>query len=221
LKKEMLLACLLLVALFLSAQSQHTYGVKFGLCIANQDFNYTKYHTDLDTDNRTGLKVGAFKELMINSDLSLLMETYYVQKGNNFDLVPYGEFEDTNNSITLNNRVDYWEFDALGKYSFHLSSFRPYFLGGPRIDILLGYDCKKMDSSSETNFSDYFIELYNDFKMIDFGISIGGGAEFQLSQEMTALIEVRYSPTLSNSYKSDSLKVRNSALEILTGIKFN
>ena len=208
-KKLIFVTCLILGFTLLNAQLINSYGFKAGVCIANQDFDYS-LDFNIDTESRYGFVTGFFIELLNNENFHLLAETHYVQKGNNVEFDHRDENGILIGIITLNSRVDYLEFDVLGKYTINLSSFKPYLIAGPRFDILLDYN-------SENNFLD---PVYEDLDFIDFGLSIGGGFEFQIIQNTISLIEFRYSPALTSSYETDLLTVKNTSFEILTGIKF-
>ncbi|MDA3813308.1 MAG: porin family protein [Candidatus Cloacimonetes bacterium] len=208
-KKIIFAMCLIFAITLLNAQLINSYGFKGGLCIANQDFDYYN-DFNIDTVSRYGFVMGGFIELLNNENFHLLAETHYVQKGNNVELDHRDENGILIGIITLNSRVDYLEFDVLGKYAINLSSIKPYLITGPRFNILIDYN-------SENNFLD---PVYEDLDFIDFGLSIGAGFEFQIIQNTISLIEFRYSPPLTSSYETDLLTVKNTSFEILTGIKF-
>lgn len=194
----------------LKAQLINSYGFKAGLGISDQDFDYKDDIIDLDKQIRYDLNIGAFLELFDNSNLNVLLESHYAPKGINLKLTALDETGQQLGKVNFHNRVDYLEFDILGKCSLNLSSLKPYLLLGPKFDILLGYH-------SEKNVLDL---VYNNLEPVDFGFTVGCGTELNLVKNATTLIELRYSPTLSSSYKTDKLEVRNSSFEILTGIKF-
>jgi hypothetical protein len=208
-KKGIFLLFFLLCILFLNGQLINSYGLKTGLCMANQDFDFSN-EINWDLQTRYGMRIGLFLELFENASFNLLLETSYAQKGMNVEFDMYSDFEPTNNTITFNNRVDYLEFSIFGKYAVNLSKLKPYFLVGPRIDFLLGYKSEK----------GAFDEVYKKFESVDFGFSIALGLEIQLIKKYTFLFEGRYSPTMTNSYKTDILEIKNQSIDLLTGFKF-
>ena len=204
----MLLAWLILGFTFLNAQFIHSYGVKTGCVIANQNFDYTDNSFNLDTQNRYGLNIGTFIEFAYNSNLHLLIETHYIQKGMVVKFKEYDPFANYGGIIEFNNRVDYLSLPVLGKIAYKFNKLSPYIIVGPRIDILLGYD------------SDFAAIVYDEFESIDFGGTLGLGCEFSFIGSQTFLIEMKYSPSFTNSYETDLLRVTNNSFEFIAGIKF-
>jgi len=204
----MLLLWLILGLTFLNAQLIHSYGVKTGCVIANQDFDYTDNFFNLDTQNRYGLNIGAFIELFSKANLNLLIEIHYVQKGMVVKFKEYDMFANYISTIEFINRVDYISLPVLGKIAYKFNKLSPYVIVGPRIDIFLGYN------------SDFAAIVYDEFESIDFGGTLGLGCEFSLISSHTFLIEMRYSPSFTNSYETDLLRVTNNSFELLVGVKF-
>jgi len=197
---------------FLNARLINSYGVKGGLVVANQDFKHKDTANYLDTKNHYGMRIGTFLEIFPNSITNLLIEASYIQKGMK-PVISNIYVEETFNSsddTDFSYRVDYLSLPALIKYSFSLTKPSPYIILGPRVDIFLGYKSKHY----------LFDSIYEDFKSIDFGGAIGLGYEFNHFLSQTFLLEIRFSPTFTNSYKTDLLKVKNRSFEFLTGIKF-
>lgn len=207
-KKLTLLLIVILGFTVLSAQLNLSYGIKTGCVIANQDFDYGDNSFSSDLKNRYGLDIGAFIEYSHNSNLYILLETHYIQKGMIYEIEQRDDTGQLIGIIALNNRMDYLEFDVFGKFSHNFNNSSLYIILGPRIDILLGYDSK------------FFNDLYDDFERLDFGGTFGLGYEFNLLESNNFLFEMRYSPSFTNSYETDSLTVKNNSFEILTGIKF-
>ncbi len=207
-KKLMLFVIVILGFTVLSAQLNLSYGIKTGCVIANQDFDYDDNSSSLDLENRYGFDIGAFIEYSHNSNLYILCETHYIQKGMVYEMEERDDTGHLVGIITFNNRVDYLEFDVFGKFVHNFNNSSLYIILGPRIDILLGYDSK------------FFGNLYDDFERLDFGGSFGLGYEFILWESINFLSEMRYSPSFTNSYETNSLTVKNNSFEILTGIKF-
>lgn len=207
-KKITLLVVAFLGFTVLGAELNLSYGTKTGLAIANQIFDYNDYSFSSDYENRYGLDIGAFIEYSNNSNLHILFETHYIQKGMVYEMEERDDTGQLVGIITFNNRVDYLEFDVFGKLAHNFNNSSLYFILGPRIDLLLGHDSK------------FFNNLYDDFERFDFGGTFGLGYEFKLLESNNFLFEIRYSPSFTNSYKTNSLTVKNNSFEILTGIKF-
>ncbi|MDP8269722.1 MAG: porin family protein [Candidatus Tenebribacter davisii] len=207
-KKLILIFLLILCFNLLYSQLINSYGIKAGLSIANQDYDFT-YIDGLMTNYRYGMDISPFVEIVINNRFNLLLEIHYIQKGTDVEIDVrdnIGQLIDTEVSIIVN----YLEFDLFTKFEIGQSRVKPYIIGGSIIDIFIGY-------KNEWNFFDSY---YDDFNPIDFGISIGLGTEYQLSKKITSLLEIRFSPSLTTSYKVDVIEISNLSFEILTGIKF-
>ena len=152
--------------------------------------------------------MGGFIELFNYSNFNLLIESHYVQKGMIFEAGITDVNGNNIGKIVYNNRVDYLSFPVLGKLSYKFNNSSYYILIGPRIDMLLGYDSENYDS------------VYDEFKSIDLGGTLGFGYEFSLISSKSFLFEIIYSPSFTNSYDTDLLTVKNNSFELLTGIKF-
>ncbi len=207
-KKVILLACIISGFTFLNAQLINSYGLKSGLCLANQDWYYTSPFS-LDTQNHFGLSIGGFLELFNYSNFNLLIESHYIQKGVIFEITRTDEYGIYIGKFEYNNRVDYLSLPVLGKFAYKLKRSSPYILIGPRIDIFLGYDSENYDS------------VYDEFNSIDLGGTLGLGYEFNIFGTHSFLVEIRYSPSFTNSYDTEYLTVNNSSFEFLAGIKLS
>ncbi len=205
-KKLFFITMVILAFSILNAEKKISYGLKIGGNIANQTFKHSEF-PDLDTDNRLGFTTGIFAEYNVNPNFSFLFEGDYVQKGMQFDLDYTDENGIVYKKVTKDNHVDYLSVPMLGKYSLNIKTAKIYAIAGPRLDVLLGY-------------SGMMENVYDEFDSVDFGATFGLGYEFHLVNSRNLLLEMRYSPSLTNSYETDLLKVKNSSFEFYTGIKF-
>ena len=187
------------------AQTLQGYGVKAGVVIANQDFDYAE-DLDFHTKNRVGFNFGVYVEWLNLPHLSLLTEAHYVQKGMIIENIVNNEFGERIGIKEFDYRVDYLSVPILVKISVNSQGFSPYLIAGPRFDFLLGYDSPGGGS------------LYDQFKDLDTGADIGIGLESN-TEPLKILLEFRYSPDFSNAYKTDLLKVKNNSFEILIGLE--
>lgn len=214
-KKSILLVIVVLGFTILNAQLNLSYGFKTGFVIANQDFDYSvlDYNSNeiiLDLEKHYGLIIGPSIGLFKESNIDLIIELNYVQKGMIYEMDRYDENGNNLGTINFNNRVEYLSLLILGELSYNSTIKLPYLLIGPRIDILLGY-------KSEDNLFD---DVYDDFESFDFGGSIGLGYELNLWESYNFLFEIRFSPSFTNSYETELLTVKNNSVDFLTGIKF-
>lgn len=187
------------------AQTLEGYGVKAGVVIAEQDFDYSE-DFDFDTKNRAGLDVGVYLEWLDIPFFSLLTEAHYIQKGMVNENPRTDEFGHPMSPVEHSNRVDYLSIPILAKVTFRTGCFRPYFVLGPRIDFLLGYESRILK------------DIYDGFEDTNVGGTIGIGVE-RKTKLLNMLFELRYSPNFSNAYKTDLLKVKNNSFEILIGLE--
>lgn len=192
-----------------NAQFIAGYGFKGGLTIANQDFEYTHFHTD-DNKNRTGMSIGAFIELFDLHSIHLLSEVYYIQKGVINEQIKTGEEgPEPIGTLRYDNRVDYFSISILAKIFFKTGSFSPYLAVGPRCAMMISY-------KSEDHLFD---PVYDEFEKWDFGGDIGIGCEYRISNNFDLISEIRYSPGFSKAYESEYLKVKNKSYMFLVGVK--
>jgi hypothetical protein len=181
------------------------YGLKAGVVVANQDFDYSE-GLRLDTKSRSGLNLGIFAEWLSLRPLSILTEVHYIQKGHVDESVQTDEFGTPIRIFKFDHRLDYLSIPLLAKVTLRTKHLSPYLVVGPRFDFLLGY-------KSET-----FDEVYKDLKDTDVGGTIGLGVESR-GQPVKVFLEFRYSPDFTSAYQTEFLKITNSSFEILFGVR--
>lgn len=181
------------------------YGVKAGVVIAEQDFDYAE-DFDFDTKNRAGLDVGVYLEWLDIPFFSLLTEAHYIQKGMVNENPRTDEFGHPMSPVEHSNRVDYLSIPILAKVTFRTGRVRPYFVLGPRIDFLLGYESRILK------------DIYDGFEDTNVGGTIGIGVE-RKTKLLNMLLELRYSPDFTDAFEKDVLKVKNNSFEILIGLE--
>jgi Outer membrane protein beta-barrel domain len=209
-KKLILFMIVVFVFSILNAQLDLSYVFKAGFVISNQDFDYKFGGPNLDLENSYGLVVGPSIGLFNKSNIDLIIELNYVQKGTIYEIEHFDENGNNLGTLDLKNRVEYLSLLFLGELSYNSTIKLPYLIIGPRIDILIGY-------KSEDNIFD---AVYDDFESFDFGGSIGLGYELNFWKSNNFLFEIRFSPSFTNSYKTEFLTVKNTTFDFLTGIKF-
>jgi len=207
----LLLAALLIFTLFTVSQAgMPGLGVKLGLSLANQEFDYTNID-GLDFKYRTGLAAGVSAEFFNDRTVSLVAEVDYIQKGFKEEhVITVGDGPQPVGTISNDNRFDYLSIPLYAKITWRKPVVAPYILLGFRFDYLLSY-------KTDTNWYD---DIYSDFKDYDLGGSFGVGGEYKISSKYKVLLEGRYSPAASYAYKTDLLKINNRAFEILAGVQF-
>ncbi len=189
------------------AQSTPRLGVKFGVSFSEQQFKYTAFSSDF---NRIAGANGALSvEWISHPHFNILTEFHFIQKGMTEKQIETTESgPEPTGALTFKNRVNYFSVPILAKMSLTNKTISPYLIAGPRVDFKLGYE------------SAFLGEVYDQFKTITFGASVGIGSELNVGQNFTPLLEVRYSPDFTNSYSTDLLTVKNQSLQFLVGVKF-
>jgi hypothetical protein len=182
------------------------YGVKTGVVIAEQDFDYAE-DFGFDTKNRAGLDVGVYLEWLDIPSFGLLTEAHYVQKGMVNENPRTDEFGHPMSPVRHSNRVDYLSIPILAKVTFRAGRVRPYVLLGPRIDFLLGYESRILKA------------IYDGFEGTNLGGTVGLGIE-RKTKRLKVLLELRYSPDFTDAFEKDGLKVKNNSFDILFGLGF-
>ena len=184
-------------------------GVKLALTSANQNYELFALPGN-ETDRRFGLAAGVFLEWFDLPLLSVITQVEYAQRGMNQEV----NLTDTSGSVigrgTIGNRLDYLSVPIMAKLRLDLGGVSPYALAGVRFDYLLGY-------SSDLG---AFNPVYDSFDKSIMGGAAGAGIEIPDLLPVGLLAEVRYNFDLTDSYKTDLLKVSNNALDFWVGITF-
>jgi hypothetical protein len=183
------------------------FGIKGGLVLADQDFNYENTALKLENERRTGIDVGVFVELFSVPFIGVQIEGHYMQKGTQISSsVIDGSIIEGSQTITQKGTLNYLSIPALAKVSLGLF----YIVGGPRADILL----------SQSSDDDAFKDAYDDLKKVTAGVDIGVGVQLGIIPAVTPLAEIRYSPDLTDAFNDEGLKIRNRSLQLLIGVQF-
>ena len=203
------LTMLCFVSVFSQAQLIRSYGLKVGTTAASQNWQYTSFTGPLNPSTRWGLDVGAFVEWLNIPVFSISSELHYVQKGFRVQIAfpgPYGSvpFPFTGTVETVSPREDYLSILLLAKARLAVGSSSLYAIAGPRVDSYLA-----------TREADGFDDVLKQFRSNELGVTVGLGCEATQLGPITLGAEIRYSPTLQNSYTTNSLTLRNNSFELL------
>lgn len=205
----LLAALLICTTITASKAAMPGLGVKIGLALANQEFDYTNIDAP-DFKYRTGLAAGVSAEFFTDRLLTLVAELNYVQKGfkdvqpetNETGSQPIGELE-------YNYRFDYLSIPVYAKLRWRKPLISPYIIFGFHYDYLLS---RPTDEG--------FDDVFENYKDDDMGVTLGIGGEYKINDKYTILLEIRSSPGSSYVYKTELLKVTNTSFEILAGVQF-
>ena len=100
--------------LTVSAAAQPSFGVKAGLALADQDFDYRDFNQDFDS--RTGLQFGVFAEFALNDYVRISPELRYVPVGVKFSVDTTGyEGPADDGEKTFKSRIDYISLPVTAK----------------------------------------------------------------------------------------------------------
>lgn len=199
------LVLLLIIQSISSAQAIRNAGVKVGGALASQSWEYAAHFTDLDTEPRWGVDIGVFVEWLNIPVFSLSSEMHYIQKGMSISVLirTTENPEGTGEFASQSPRLDYLSLPLLGKVRFLDHPISAYVVVGPRVDFLLHTK------------GDGFEVVLDKFEKVDLGGTVGVGIDIDSFEFARVGIEIRFSPSFTDGYASDFLRVRNSSTEFL------
>lgn len=184
-------------------------GFKAAYTSAHQSFDYTSFN--IEPKRRAGFNVAGFVEWLDLPFFSIVSQIEYAQRGMRYEIQQTGPGgPEIIAIVTRYNRVDYLSIPLFAKFSLPAHAISPFLSLGPRFDILLGY---KSDE-------DAYNFVYDDFKKTMLGGTISIGCETNALLPFSLILEARYNFDLADSYATQSLKVRNSSIDIWMGAAF-
>ncbi|MEN8201796.1 MAG: outer membrane beta-barrel protein [Bacteroidota bacterium] len=188
-----------------------SYGVKAGLSIANQSWKFTNLDYTLETDPLYSASVALFMEAFKGEHFSFQFDAAYELKGSSTSVQSITVQHFNNDQITVNagalstSSFKYLSFSPMARYRFDLENLVPYFLLGPRIDMLLSY----------TSDSENPLESWRGYAV---GLTIGAGMEYSFGQ-FNLFTEIQYQPDLSPLTNHEPLLINNNMLVITLGVR--
>ena len=207
-KTLILLFLLSVIAVSTEAQFISNYGIKLGVGISNQSWNY-KETGELKWDNKTGISPRIFADFFNISFFQLEGEMGYLRKGFQTDLqiTTTQNPEGTGDIKRLNNGLDYFTISISGKLKYELKYFIPFIIAGPQLNILVNKDVEKG-----------FEVVFDKFKKSNVGMTIGAGMEVKNILPGAILLEYRYETDFSNNYDSPNIDIKNYSHVFFIGI---
>lgn len=198
-----------------SAQFLTGFGIKGGVTLSNQKFDY-KSGFDLDLKNITGFNGSVFAEFLNSKTINLYAETGYDRRGYILNVIRTDEFGNTIGEYDVKNITNYIFASVGAKLKFPTKFVTPYILLGPRLDFYLGYNV------SSTNYPEFFSDnvVLDDFKKIMFDLGAGVGIEFNRLLPYRIFIEANYYPGIITSYSNQYLNVWEHSFNFKLGINF-
>jgi len=178
-KKYLFLLVLILASLSQAAEEESSvlvidenvtnYGLQVGL-----NFSNASVGAGVPTSGRAGFQIGALMEAPLTPGLLYLQpELSLVQRG-----AETGSF-----GPLVKTRLNYLEVGLLAKVKITVAEVKPFALAGPRFGYLLSASGENGGVSLDRS----------SFSSADFGIDIGGGVAFAMSDRSEVLLTARYS----------------------------
>jgi hypothetical protein len=189
------LVVLMMFAVSASAQSSKALGIKGGVNL------FKPYGDDVvSIDYYTSFAVGVFYYHAFSEIFVLQPELYYSVKGG----------KETGDSVL---KLSYIDIPVLLKFNLPLEgkSWAPNLYAGPYLAFLMGADVDGHDVK------DYFSST-------DFGLVVGAGADFHLSEGKHLLeLDFRYSMGFTKIYDADQQDIEafNNGFQFLLGFGFS
>ncbi len=189
------LVVLMMFAVSASAQSSKALGIKGGVNL------FKPYGDDvISIDYYTSFAVGVFYYHAFSEIFVLQPELYYSVKGG----------KETGGSVL---KLSYIDIPVLLKFNLPLEgkSWAPNLYAGPYLAFLMGADVDGHD-------------VKDNFNSTDFGLAIGAGADFKLSEGKHLLeLDFRYSMGFTKIYdvESQDIEAFNNGFQFLLGFGFS
>ncbi len=203
------------------------YGLKGGISISNQEFDFKNNFIDFEFKKRLGPQIGIFAEFPVFSEnFRVVPELFYSQKGMSDEQIVTDETgPESKGTIKFIHYVEYLSLPVSIKFAPIQSIIVPYLMVGPRIDFYLTKNFNtRVDATIPVpeNFPDeYFSNYYGvDFNKIDWGGTFGIGIETRLYNKFNLLLEARYNPNFTASFEDERKKIKNDAFDIVIGVGF-
>ena len=195
--KRLFIVAVMILALTASAsaQSTNTLGLKAGLNM------FKWYGDDVEgIDYLTSFAFGAYFNHGFSEVLSIQPELYYSTKG-------LSESE----ILTIELKESYLEIPVLLKVNFAMEgkNWSPNLFAGPYIAFLMSAKLEDIDVKDE-------------LAGTDFGLVVGGGFDFGLSEgAQTLSLDVRYSMGFTKVDEAVEAEVFNKGFQFLVGFGFS
>lgn len=197
---------------FLFPQILQDYGFKFGLIQSEQEWNYLDESIEWTTiensfKTKNGLKVGIFSEWKLISNINVLVEFNYAQKGSKQEIKTrtLTNPEGIGEKIDWLYPVDYFEIPLQLKLHMDLPKVSFFVSVGYRYDHL--YYKKAFGTT-----------LQRDVNKSNLGYTSGIGLKLGGMFATPIIFEFRYNPDRTFMYETDKLRITNSTIDILIGV---
>ncbi len=198
--------------LVLYSQFPSSFGAKAGISLANQTYTFTAIDYTLETEPVVGPTLSLFAEAFRGAHFSLQVDLSYFVKGSKTSTqsvtVDHLDFDRiiVNEGETSTSTFSYFSIAPMARYRLGQGSLQPYFLLGPRVDILLIY---------ETD-SEYPLDEQNS---VIPGLTFGTGLEYRLNN-LGLFAELQYQGDFIPVTGHDPLLVNNHMISFTLGLRW-
>jgi opacity protein-like surface antigen len=214
-KRILILLLALTSSLIANGQVLKSIGIKGGMSIASQNWDYSPESITMNTDSRNGFYCAASLEFLKSKYFSLTTDLGYCVKGSSEEIeftsndLPEGD----GNHKTYDTKFNYVTLSPMLKARYETENLIPYALVGLRMDYQLSYK------------SDFDYQLFeNDFNKTIWGANFGAGLEYNIKQ-FGIFVEGQYqydfTKVLDITSGNAGLEVKNEAIVVCIGLKYN
>jgi hypothetical protein len=196
----------------LYAQANYSLGIKAGVSLANQTYKYTPIDYTMETEPVVGPAISLFVEAFRGSHFSFQVDLSYLVKGSKTSTESLTVDHLNNDQIIVNegeqstSTFKYLSIAPMARYRMGQGSLVPYFLLGPRIDMLLDYSTD----------SEYPLDNQNGTIL---GLTLGAGLEYKL-EKLGLFTELQYQPDLSPLTSEEPLHINNDMISFTLGLRW-
>jgi len=231
-KKIFVLALLMSISGLASAQGYY-FGVKGGPSIGIQNWNnfeqdpLFKYHGDIFVESYTDAALVVFGQLGYHVKGSAFRNRIYINPVGGFSRAPAREFL-FNNIVLVLGAKQKFDWGDEKKY---------YYSVGIRTDYTLSTNLSKYAVYNSIYPGYYPFDNKNYIRSFLYGISFGGGAEFEISDYFGISVDLTVNPDISYQYIQPAFpnvrdpytgqnitirerKIRNVTIELSVGFRF-
>jgi len=213
-KRSLATIALILMAGILAIYGQFpsSFGAKAGISLANQTYKLSPIDYNLETEPVVGPTISLFMEVFRGDHFSLQMDLSYLVKGSKTSTESVTVDHLNNDQIIVNegeqstSTFKYLSIATIARYRLGQGSLQPYFLLGPRVDILLKY---------ETD-SEYPLDEQNS---VIPGLTFGTGLEYGLNN-LGLFAELQYQGDFIPVTGQDALLVNNHMISFTLGLRW-
>jgi hypothetical protein len=196
----------------LHGQFLSSYGLKAGISVADQTYRLEPIDLKLNTEAVLGPGFSVFMEAFRGNHFSLQVDLSYFLKGSKTSTQSVTVDHLHQDRIVVNegemktSTFSYLSISPLARYRIGRGSLQPYFLLGPRVDILLKYQTD----------SDYPLEEQNN---VIPGLTFGTGLEYGMNK-VGVFAEFQFQGDIMPVTGQDPLLVNNHMFSLTLGIRW-